>query len=342
MDISRLPRFPLAHLPTPLQRAERLGAALGGLDLWIKRDDCTGLALGGNKTRKLEYALGEALAQGADTLVTCGGYQSNHVRQTAAAAAIAGLACHAVISVSAPDRGPGYLTSGNVLLDRLLEARLHVASDPGPGTEKTLRNLMAQLSAEGRRPFLIPLGASDGIGSVGYVVAAEELLEQCRSRGFEPSFLVLVTGSAGTHAGLLAGLRAAGAATAVIGISCSGRADMQQARVRRVLDDLGQRALLPAGIPDHAIIVHDDWRGPGYAIPSRSGLDAIRLAARTEGLLLDPVYTGKGMAGLIGLSRRRAFRQGEKVVFLHTGGAPALFAYESCFSTSPPAPTVIE
>ncbi len=331
MDISRLPRFPLAHLPTPLQRAERLAAALGGLDLWIKRDDCTGLALGGNKTRKLEYSLGEAIAAGADTLVTCGGYQSNHVRQTAAAAAVAGLACHAVISVSAPDLGSDYLSSGNVLLDGLLGAQLHVAEDPGEGTDATLRALMARLLSEGRRPFLIPLGASDGIGAVGYVAAAYELLEQCGLQGFEPTSVVLVTGSAGTHAGVLAGLRAAGAETAVIGISCSGRAEVQLSRVRRVLGELEHRVALPAALADEEIIVHDDWRGPGYAIPSESGIEAIRLAARTEGLLLDPVYTGKGMAGLIGLARRGAFDRGEKVVFLHTGGAPALFAYENSF-----------
>lgn len=337
MDISRLPRFSLAHLPTPLQRAERLGAALGGLDLWIKRDDCTGLALGGNKTRKLEYSLGEALARGADTLVTCGGYQSNHVRQTAAAAAVAGLACHAVISVSAPDLAPSYLCSGNVLLDGLLGARLHVAEDPGAGTDATLQALMARLLSEGRKPFLIPLGASDGIGAVGYVAAAYELLEQCRLQDFELTSIVLVTGSAGTHAGLLAGLRAAGSRTVVIGISCSGGADGQQSRVRRVLDDLGQRMALPAGLSNEAIVVHDEWRGPGYAIPSESGIEAIRLAARTEGLLLDPVYTGKGMAGLIGLARRGVFGRDDKVVFLHTGGAPALFAYEDSFNPSPSA-----
>ena len=188
-----------------------------------------------------------------------------------------------------------------------------------------------------RRPFRIPVGGSDGIGAVGYVAAAYELLQQCRSQYFEPTSIVLVTGSAGTHAGLLAGLRAAGARTAVIGISCSGRAAVQQSRVRRVLDDLAQRVGLPAALAGEEIIVHDDWRGPGYAIPSESGIDAIRLAARTEGLLLDPVYTGKGMAGLIGLARRGAFSRDDKVVFLHTGGAPALFAYEDSFSPSPSA-----
>lgn len=337
MDLSKLPRVRLAHLPTPLEPmvalADRIGAAPR---LFVKRDDCTGLALGGNKTRKLEYTLGDALERGADVLVTCGGLQSNHVRQTAAAAAKFGLECHAV--VTNPLTGTGYDLSavygetGNLLLDNVLGCHMHQVSDGGAATEARTGELVAELQAAGRTPYVVPLGASDGVGAMGYAGCALELLEQCTALGIDPSHIVLGTGSAGTQAGLLAGLRAAGSGIEVLGIAVSETAEAKLARTRAVLDQM--EALWPGDAPairDEDIVVNDGFVGDGYALPSAAGTAAIRIAAETEGLLLDPVYTSKVMAALLALLDDGPLATGRDVIFLHTGGSPALFAYPELF-----------
>lgn len=329
MHHASLPRARLAHLPTPLEAAERLGARLG-LNLWIKRDDCTGLALGGNKTRKLEFTFGDALARGADTLVTAGGYQSNHVRQTAAAAARVGLEFHCVVSAPPAGRPGHYFGSGNLLLDQIMGAHIHVAEDDGAATDVLTARLMEDLAAAGRRPVFVPLGASDAIGAVGYAVCAQELLDQCRGAGFEPAHVVLVTGSAGTHAGLLTGLRALGAGCGVIGVSSSEPSKAKQDKVGALLGPLRERLGIGDAI-DEPIEVLDAYVGGGYAVPTDTARHAIELTARLEGLLLDPVYTGKAMAALIDLADKGRFRPNEPVVFLHTGGAPALFVYDDQF-----------
>ena len=333
MDLSRLPRVPLAHLPTPLEPMEALARHLGaGPRLFVKRDDCTGLALGGNKTRKLEFTVGQALTEGADVLVTSGGVQSNHVRQTAAAAARLGMGFHGVLAdpMAGADYGAdrAYGDNGNHLLDRVLGGELHAVADDGEATELRIRELVDELRGAGHRPYVVPLGASDGVGSMGYVACAAELLTQCRDQGLEPSHVVLATGSAGTHGGLLAGLRALGSSIEVIGISVSEPAAAKREKVRAVIEQLAARwPGAPPVVPDGDVEVRDEFVGPGYGVPTAAGRRALELAARTEGLLLDPVYTAKALAGLLALVADGPLAGGRDVIFLHTGGAPALFAY---------------
>jgi D-cysteine desulfhydrase family pyridoxal phosphate-dependent enzyme len=331
LQLDDAPRVRLAHLPTALEDAPRLAAAAGASGrILVKRDDCTGLALGGNKTRKLEFTLGDALARGADVLVTTGGLQSNHVRQTAAAAARCGLGCHAVVSSPLPDPGAAYRGSGNLLLDGLFGAVIHEVEEAE--TDAFASDLVERLKGEGRNPYLVPLGASDGIGSLGYVNCARELLAQARAMGAEIGAVVLCTGSSGTHGGLLSGLRLAGSSIPVVGVSSSEPSAVKMDKVanvcRQVLERLGE-APWPGFGAD--IEVSDAYVGQGYGYPTDAADAAIRLAARTEGLVLDPVYTGKAMSGLIDMVAEGRFADGRDLVFLHTGGSPALFAYPDRF-----------
>lgn len=332
MNLSHFARVALGHFPTPLERLALFEPSIGGLRpgqrVLIKRDDCTGLAFGGNKVRKLEFALGQAAAQGVDTIVTCGAFQSNHVRQTAAAAVKLGLAFHGVVSCPVADPAPEMLSSGNRLLDVLLGATLHVAADDGAATTALADELLQQLRAEGRRPLLVPVGASNGVGALGYVLCAQELLQQCADADVHPTHVVLATGSGGTHAGLLQGLRLFGSGAKVIGVSVSEPSGVKRAKVRRVLDELSE--VLERSAPvvrEEEIVVYDGYVGAGYAMTTPAANDAIRRVARTEGVLLDPVYTGKAMAGLIDLIAAGEFADARDIIFLHTGGTPALFAY---------------
>ncbi len=323
MRLDDFPRVPLAHLPTPLEAAPRLGAALGLPGLWVKRDDATGLAMGGNKARKLEYLLAEALAQGADVLLTTGGAQSNHARMTAAAACRLGMGC--LLCLVDPEPAAW---QGNLLLDRLFGAEVRFL--PGLTLAQmyaAMDEAAAALRARGRTPYIIPVGGSTPLGCMGYVQAVRELAGQ----GPEPDALVVATGSTGTLSGVLLGARLFLPRTRVYGVSVSPRAEPGKRRCAAIVAEAA--ALLdvdcspaPAEIP-----IWDDWLGPDYGIPTPEGLDAIRLAARTEGLLLDPVYTGKALAGCRGLAERGELRPEERVVFWHTGGAPALFAFDQLF-----------
>ena len=322
------PRVSLAHLPTPLEAMPASTRALAGPQLFVKRDDCTGLALGGNKTRKLEFALGDALAKGADTILTSGGLQSNHVRQTAAACARLGLGCHAVVANPLARAPAAYRESGNQLLDRLLGAVVHEVPDGAGATEARLAELARALSERGARPYVVPLGASDGIGALGYVECARELVEQCRAADVHPTHVFLATGSCGTHAGLLAGLRLHGSGMQVIGVAVSETASAKRAKVldvvRQVGDVLG-RAAMPVDEGD--VVVFGGYVGAGYGLPTEAGAAALERVARAEGLLLDPVYTAKAMAGMLDLLAGGRLRGVRDPVFLHTGGTPALFAY---------------
>ncbi len=330
INLDRFPRVPLCHGPTPIEPMARLGAELGGPRLFIKRDDCTGLAGGGNKTRKLEFLVGEALSQNADMLVTQGAVQSNHVRQTAAAACRHGLKCHALLERRVINRDASYEATGNVFLDRLFGTTLEFRP-AGLDMNAEAQAVTDRLRAAGHRPYFIPGGGSNPTGALGYAVCAQEIVQQCHDEGLAFDWLVMATGSTGTHAGLLAGFHALGSTLPVMGIS------VRQPRVRQVsavhaLTQTTAQKLDVSAPPADRTIVDDRFVGEGYGIPAPSTLEAIALTARMEGILLDPVYTGKGMAGLIGLIRESFFKPTDRVLFLHTGGAAALSAYEDDFT----------
>jgi len=305
-------RFPLAHLPTPLEPAPRLSEALGA-EILVKRDDCTGLALGGNKARKLEWLVADALARGCDTLVTAGGAQSNFCRMTAAAAARAGLGCELVLAGDAPARA-----SGNLVLDALFGATLHFA---GAHDWRVLEAQVAEIATKrGPRAYPMPIGGASPVGVLAYREAAEELLDQCEA---PLDWVVVADGSGGTHAGLLLGLPAQ---VRVLGVDV---ARPPRPHLERIPELVAEAAALArgagrAGAPGELIVV--DHTGPHYAAITDESREAVRLAARSEGLVLDPVYTGKALAGLA--AAIRAGRVSGRVVFWHTGGAPALFAEE--------------
>lgn len=326
MHLSRFPRVKLCHAPTPLEPMENLGRLLEGPRLFVKRDDCTGLAGGGNKTRKLEFLIGEALAQGADTLVTQGAVQSNHVRQTVAAACKFGLACEILLERRVPDTGPDYETTGNVLLDRLYGARIGFRP-AGTDMNQAAEELAGEVRARGGKPYFIPGGGSNRVGALGYVVCALELLQQANEMGLRIDTVVHGTGSAGTQAGLVAGLEGCHSGIKVYGVSVRHPKAKQEETVYGLASETAEYAGVKGGLARDSVVADGDYVGPGYGQPTPEMLEAIHLAARHEGLLLDPVYSGKGMAGLIGLIRQGRFAKNETVVFLHTGGAAALFAY---------------
>ena len=320
------PRVALGHWPTPLDRADRLRAAVGGPELWLKRDDCSGLAVGGNKTRKLEYLLGRAVAEGADEVLTFGALQSNHARQTAAACARLGLPCHLVLTRAVDRADAAYTGSGNVLLDRLLGATIHVVDDPDAAFER-FAELYADADAAGRTLFGIVPGGSDATGTLGYVDAALELADQVDDRGIDLGRIVVAASTAGTAAGLVLGIAAAGL-DAVVDIACVYEpAPVTELALRSVLAATAD--LLGVPVPsDDAWTLTDATLGDGYGIPTVAASAAIEQVARTEGVLLDPVYTGKAMAHLLGhIERGRLDTDGRAVVFVHTGGSPGLFAY---------------
>ncbi|MDE2489016.1 MAG: D-cysteine desulfhydrase [Alphaproteobacteria bacterium] len=331
MHLARYNPVRFAHLPTPLEPMPRLSEALmtpgGGPNLWVKRDDCTGLAGGGNKTRKLEYLIADALANDADTLVTQGAIQSNHVRQTAAAAAKFGLACEIILEHRTGSQAVDYNRSGNVLLDELLGARTRTVAG-GTDMNQALAEVAAEVADRGGRPYVIPGGGSNIIGALGYVECALELVAQANEIGLEIDRIVTATGSAGTHAGLVAGLAVMGADIPVLGVGVRAPKDVQEANVFRLAQDTAELLGHRERVSREMVTADCDYVGAGYGIIDDQVIEALKLVARTEGLLLDPVYTGKAMKGLIALSRAGRF-DGETVVFLHTGGAQGLSGYQS-------------
>ena len=325
--LSKFSRVDLCHQPTPLEAMPRLSRKLGGPKLRIKRDDCTGLATGGNKTRKLEFLVGDALEQGADVLVTQGAVQSNHVRQTAAAACKFGLDCHALLERRVPDRDSDYETTGNVLFDNVFGTTIEFRP-PGLDMNAEALQIANKLTDQGRKPYFIPGGGSNEIGALGYVSCAFELLDQFEAQKLDVGYIVLASGSAGTHAGLLAGLHAANSNIPVLGISVRQTKERQINAVYRLAK--GTAAYLtkvPLAIG--SVKVDDGFVGDGYGLPTKGTLRAIDLAAKFEGLLLDPVYSAKGFDGMISLIQNGFFETDKDVVFIHTGGSVALFAYES-------------
>lgn len=330
MRLSRFARLRFAHLPTPLEPMERLSKRLGGPRLWIKRDDCTGLAGGGNKTRKLEFLMAAALADKADTVITQGATQSNHARQTAAIAARLGMDCHILLEDRTGSADPEYNYNGNVLLDQLYNAPLK-KYPAGTDMNAAMDELAAALSSAGRRPYIIPGGGSNPVGALGYVNAALELLYQSNAMGLQVDHVVHATGSAGTQAGLVAGLAGANSGIAVLGVGVRAARETQENNVFELARATADYLRLAEVVKREQVLADCDYVGEGYGIPAPSTIEAIELLARTEGILLDPVYSGKGMAGLIGLIRQGRFKASENIVFIHTGGAQALFGYRDAF-----------
>lgn len=324
MDLTRFPRISLARLPTPIEPLPRLSAHLGGPHLYVKRDDLTGLGLGGNKLRKLEFLLGEAQALGADTVLTVGALQSNHARQTAAACARLGLECELILRRGS-HASDAYLNNGNMLLDRLFGARLHLLR-----THESRKACMAArteiLRAEGRRPYGIPLGGSCGLGNLGYAVCAEEILKQANAEKMKFDAVVVATGSGGTQGGLVAGMKLSGGVP-IIGVAVEGNRQEQEVLAsRQAVETLRLLGQDDTGI-EGDVVVLDEFVGPGYARPTDSMREALSLAARFEGLVLDPVYTGKAFAGFIALARSGRYDEKQALLFIHTGGTPGLFGY---------------
>ena len=327
MHLARFPRARFAHLPTPLEAAPRLGEALGGVNLFVKRDDCTGLAGGGNKTRKLEFLVGEALARGADTLVTQGAVQSNHVRQTAAAAARFGLACEVILETRTGSKAEDYNENGNVLLDRLLGAALRTVPG-GSDMNAALEEAAQAVRDRGGKPYVIPGGGSNATGALGYADCARELMVQADAMGLKIDQIVTATGSAGTQAGLVAGLAVVGADVPVLGIGVRAPRPTQEGNVFKLAQETAALLGHPDRVAREQVVADCDYVGEGYGLVDQAVIEALKLAARTEGLLLDPVYSGKAMKGLIALAAQGRF-EGRTVVFLHTGGAQGLFGYQS-------------
>ena len=331
MNLAAFPRAKLCQAPTPLELLPRLTAALGGPQIWMKRDDLTGMGLGGNKVRKLEFLVGDALAKGADHLVTQGAVQSNHVRQTAAVAAKLGLACTAVLEHRIETNNSAYLNSGNVLLDRLLGCRIEYRPG-GADMQAAIEEVGARLTSEGARPYLIPGGGSNAVGALGYAAVALELVTQANEQGLRVDRLVHATGSAGTQAGLVAGLHALSSPIRVLGIGVRQPKEKQEANVLRLAEATAAHMGVDRAVPADAVEANCDYVGAGYGLPTPGMAEAVQMLARLEGIFLDPVYSGKGMAGLIDLIRRGAFAAGENVVFLHTGGSSGLFGYADFFN----------
>ncbi|AWB47168.1 D-cysteine desulfhydrase [Gemmobacter aquarius] len=331
MHLARFPRVHLAHLPTPLERLDRLTAELGGPEIWIKRDDCTGLSTGGNKTRKLEFLMAEAMAQGADTVMTQGATQSNHARQTAAFAAKLGLACHILLEDRTGSNDANYNGNGNVLLDHLHGATTSKRAG-GMDMQAEMEAVAERLRGEGRKVYLIPGGGSNATGALGYVNCAFELVGQANDRSLLIDHIVTATGSAGTQAGLITGLKAINAGIPLTGIGVRAPKEKQEENVFALARKTAEKLGCPDVVSRADVVADCSYVGQGYGIPRDDTLEAIRMFAQLEGILLDPVYSGKGAAGLIDYCRNGRFKKGERVVFLHTGGSAALFGYVASFA----------
>ncbi len=333
MHLSRFPRVSLGHLDTPLEFMPRLTELLGGPDLYVKRDDCTGLASGGNKTRKLEFLMADAVAQGADTVITQGATQSNHARQTAAAAARLGMRCIVLLEDRTGSRDDAYRYSGNVFIERLIGAPTRTYAG-GSDMNAAMQVVAEEVRAGGGKPYVIPGGGSNALGALGYVNCAFEIVEQANASQLVVDHVVHATGSAGTQAGLVAGFEGMRSGIPVLGIGVRAPRETQEANVYKLACETADLLGMSGAVAREKVVANCDYVGDGYGKPTAGMLEAVTLLAQTEGLLLDPVYTGKGMAGLIDLVRKGRFKEGESVVFVHTGGSVALFGYMDAFAST--------
>jgi len=335
MDLSRFPRRRYTNYATPLEPLPRFSAALAascpggrGPEVWAKRDDMLGLFPGGNKTRKLEFLVADALAQGADTLITCGAPQSNHCRITLAAAAREGLRCRFVIE----ERVPGSFdenASGNHFMFRLMGVEALTVVPAGTDMGAAMHKVAAELAAAGRKGYIVPGGGSNALGGLGYVACAQELQQQFFEWGVSFDHVIVGSGSSGTHGGLLAGFLGNRIGIPITGIGVSRDPADQEPLVFKEAQAIFDLLGVDFKVPREAVVSVGGYWQPKYSVPNARMVEAVQMAARTEGLLLDPVYTGKIMAGLIGLARAGTLRAGERVLFLHTGGLPSVHAYEA-------------
>ncbi len=327
MDLARFPRRRYTEGWTPLEHLPHLTQFMGGPHIFVKRDDLLGLSAGGNKTRKLEFLVADALRQGADTLITVGAVQSNHCRLTLAAAVKEGMRCRLVLEQRVPNSyDPD--ASGNNFLFRLLGVEKTTVVDLGTDLQAAMQAEADELAAEGRRGYIIPGGGSNALGALGYVSCAQEIMAQAFEKSIQFDHLVCASGSGGTHSGLLVGMRAMGSSIPVTGISVRRPVPEQEDLIGGLATDTREFLGLPSELAEGEVRIFDDYVGPGYSIPTDEMAEAVRIFARTEGILLDPVYTGKAAAGLLDLIQKGYFRKGEKVLFLHTGGSPGLYAYQ--------------
>ncbi len=330
MNLARFPRRRYTQGQTPLEALPRLTEHLGGPTIYMKRDDLLGLAAGGNKTRKLEFVVADALEQGADTLITCGAIQSNHCRLTLAAAVKEGLKCHLVLE----ERVAGTYNpnaSGNNLLYNLMGVEGIKVVPGGTDMSQAMQAVADTLAEQGRKAYIIPGGASNEIGALGYVACAEEILSQAFDQGILIDRVVCASGSTGTHAGLVTGFRGNNSNIDVVGINVSRPKEEQEALVYELVQKTAQKMGIGGAIPAEAVLCFGDYVGQGYSIPTEGMIEAVKMVASTEAILLDPVYTGKTMAGMIDLIRKGFFNKEETILFVHTGGSPALYAYTDSF-----------
>jgi D-cysteine desulfhydrase len=331
MDLSKFPRRRYMGGITPIEKLERFSALFKGPVIYCKRDDLLGLAGGGNKTRKLEFLMADALAQGADTIITCGAVQSNHCRITLAAAKKEGLACHLVLEQRVPNSYQPNATGNNLLFNLMGVDGIHVVEAGADIVAKKMAEVADNLRGQGRKPYVIPGGGSNAIGGLGYVSCAQEMLQQLFEMEVKIDAVVCTSGSTGTHAGILTGIVGNNAQIPVIGIDINRGKDVQ----RQAVYDLGVKLAEKLGLKEapsmNDVIVFDDYIGEGYSRVTEGMVEAVKLLARTEAILLDPVYTGKTMAGMIDLLHKGYFGSRDNILFLHTGGSPALFAYAESF-----------
>lgn len=331
MDLARFPRRGYVQQPTPVEYLPAFSKALGNkVEIWIKRDDLLPGAGGGNKTRKLDFSIADAVSKGADTIITCGAVQSNHCRLTLAWAVHEGLDCYLVLE----ERVPGSYNpeaSGNNFLYQLLGVKGITVVPGGSPMMEEMEKVAEKLRKEGKKPYIIPGGASNAVGALGYVDCAQELMQQMFWKKIDFDHIIVPSGSAGTHAGFLLGMIGCNMNIPVTGIGVNRKKEVQEEAVYSLMQKTAEYIGVKIDIPRSAINVFDNYVGPGYSRPTDAMVEAVTLLARTESILLDPVYTGKVMSGLIDLVRKDWFKKGERVLFLHTGGWPALFAYEDTF-----------
>lgn len=326
MNLAQFPRRCYTVGQTPIEFLPRFTKAVGGPNIYIKRDDLLGLTAGGNKTRKLEFLVADALAQGADTLITCGAVQSNHCRLTLAAAVKEGLKCRLVLE----ERVPGSYNpeaSGNNFLFNLLGVEKIIVVPAGSNMMEAMAKAAEEVAAAGHKAYVIPGGGSNAIGATGYVACAQEIQDQTFTQGLNIDRLCVASGSAGTHAGLLVGFIGCNMNIPIVGVGVSRDPEDQEPLVHDLAQKTAQRVGVGQDIPRESVVSFGDYWRPKYSVPNKKMVEAVNLLAKTEGILLDPVYTGKTVAGLIDLSRKGYFKKNENVLYVHTGGSPALYAY---------------